>query len=257
MSDNTSIQVSNYQRIQAAFRDEKVISRFGEVVGNSQAGAYIASAMIAVNNSEYLKKCTPVSIIGSALRSAALRLSCDPSTGHAYLVPFKDQCTLIVGYKGLMQMALRTGKYRFINVATIWEGQVIDEDQMTGAHRISGGKTGPKHIGHLLYFELVRGYQKTFYMTVEEIHAHAKRFSKTYGLESSFWQRDTISMEKKTVLRLGLSKWGYFDPHDSMMLDSSPDDENTNPELAQQVAEAEYVEPEHHTEEQNMDALGF
>jgi recombination protein RecT len=257
MTDN-SLAVTNYKRIQSALKAPEIKTRFSEIVGNSQAGAYLASVLVAVSNSDKLQQCSPVSIIGSAIRSASLRLSCDPSTGHAYLVPFKDKCTLIVGYKGLMQMALRSGKYRFINVATIFEGQTVEEDQMTGVHKIIGGRTGDKRIGHILFFELVTGYQKTFYMTVEEIHAHAARFSKTYKFEDSFWVKDTLNMEKKTVLRLGLTRWGYFDPHDATLLEQSEEvtEENESAvDLARQMA-AETPEVTH-TEEQNLSDMGF
>jgi recombination protein RecT len=253
-----SLAVTNYKRIQSALKAPEIKTRFQEIVGNNQAGAYLASVLVAVSNSDKLQECTPVSIIGSAIRSASLRLSCDPSTGHAYLVPFKGKCTLIVGYKGLMQMALRSGKYRFINVATIWEGQTVEEDQLTGAHKITGGKTSEKRLGHILYFELVSGYQKTVYMTVDEIHAHAKRFSKTYTFEDSFWTKDTVNMEKKTVLRLGLTRWGYFDPHDATLLEQSEEvivEDESVVEIAGKLAAG--VQEETHSEEQNMSELGF
>ena len=252
---------------------EIVKNRFASVVGSTNAGAYISSAMLAVANSEALQKCTPESIYTSALRAATLRLSVDPSLGQAYLVPYGGHATLIVGYKGLYDMAVRTGHYTYINVGPIYDGQVVEENQMTGFHSIVGlGKGASEYpggvypggrrkiIGWIGAFQMTSkfgSYGKTFYMTVEDIHAHAKKYSKSYT--SGPWQTETDKMERKTVLRLFLRRWGYLDPADVAALEEL---ESAEPAVdaiyVPEVPEYEDgVEAPKHSREQNLRELGF
>jgi len=225
-------------RVSKFMRSEDTKARFAEVVGTHNAGAYISSVLLAVAGSDSLQKCTIESIYISAMRAATLRLSVDPSTGQAYLVPFKDQATLIVGYKGLHDMAVRTGKYRFINVGPIFEGESIEPDRISGLvtmDSIGGHKKSDTVIGWLGAFEMnpekgqKTGYAHTLYMTCEELQAHGKKYSKTYGrknkdgVHTSKWQTDPPAMEKKTILRLLLRRWGYLDPADIQTLEAIDD----------------------------------
>ena len=226
--------MSNQLTVKDYFHQDSVMTQFREVLGEREANAYVASVLIAVANNDALQKCNPISIITSAMRAATLQLSCDPSLGQAYLVPFGNKCTLIVGYKGLIHMAFRTGKYRFLNVANIYEGEYLTENRLTGLHTLNGGKQSDKVVGYLLYFQLINGFEKTFYMSVDEIHAHGKRYSKSYNREDSPWKTHTADMERKTPLRLGLSRWGYFDPHDQMVMqqiDKSEDEDTIEAEV--------------------------
>ena len=234
MSDEKAIvKVSRFMR------SEDTKARFAEVVGSHNAGAYISSVLLAVASSEQLQKCTIESIYISAMRAATLRLSVDPSTGQAYLVPFGANATLIVGYKGLHDMAVRTGKYRYINVGPIFEGETVDPDRISGLisyDSIGGSKKSDTVIGWLGAFEMnpergqKTGYAHTLYMTVDELQAHGKKYSKTYGRKNkdgehtSKWQTDPPAMEKKTVLRLLLRRWGYLDPADVQTLDAIDDE---------------------------------
>lgn len=227
-------------------RSQEIVQRFAEIVGgSSNAMAYISSVLLAVANdpSGNLQKCSPQSIYESAIRAASLRLSVDPGIRQAYLVPFKGEATLIVGYKGLYDMAIRTGKYRYINVGKVYEGEEVVEDRLSGIHHISGSRTGDKHIGWIGAFEMTNGFGKTLYMSVEEIHAHAKRYSKGYSLPGGAWKRSTEQMEKKTVLRLLLTWWGYLDPNDLALLSQVEDDDS--------VVEGEIISPESTIEEPN------
>lgn len=207
---------NSIQTIKKYAMSPEVVERFRDVSGPN-AMAYISSALLAVSNSRQLQECTPVSIMSSALRAATLRLSCDPSTGQAYLIPFKNQCTLIVGYKGLKDMALRTGKYRHLNVGRVYNGEQVLEDRLKGIHSIVGSKIDDTVIGYILYFELLTGYSKTFYMTVEELQDHALEYSKGIGRDDSLWKTNFDAMAKKTLVRLGLAKWGYLDPYDAQI----------------------------------------
>jgi recombination protein RecT len=221
---------------------EDVRSRFVEVLGENNANGYISSVLIAVAGSDDLQKCSANSIIKSALRAANMRLSVDPATPQAYLVPYnirtKDgtyvkNATMIVGYHGLYQMAIRTGHYRYLNVADVYEGDKLTENPLTGIHSLERfniplhiGKDQPKPenkeiVGYLLYFQLIDGFEKTFYMTNEQCDDHGREYAPGYNSKNSLWKTNPQIMYWKTVLRLGLMKWGYLDPMDRANLESN------------------------------------
>lgn len=245
---------------------EIVKARFADVIGDRNVGSYIASVMITVKDSEALLKCSPASIYTSALRAASLRLSVDPATGQAYLVPFGGNATLVVGYKGLYDMAVRTGKYRYINVGPIYEGMTVEENPITGFHSISGQRNGDKIIGWIGAFEMnpargqTTGFGKTLYMTVAEIHAHAKEYSKGYDNPKGTWKKETKKMERKTVLRLLIRKWGYIDPADAEVLNETEDEQvvaaSTDIYDIPEYSDEDEA-PQKKTEQQNMAELGF
>ena len=255
------------QKVSTYLRSESVKARFAEVVGDRNAAPYISSVLLAVANDQSgnLAKCDPRSIYISALRAATLRLSVDPSTGQAYLVPFGGQATLIVGYKGLQDMAVRTGKYRYINVGPIYEGEEIEVNRISGFHSIAGKKTSDAIIGWLGAFELFSGFGKTFYMSIVEIHEHAKKYSKGYGFKDSAWKTDPQAMERKTVLRLMLRRWGYLDPSDVTTLEELESDNVIDGEYSDYLpspnemdqAEQETAKEAERTAQENLEQLGF
>lgn len=228
-------------------RSGEIVQRFEEIVGKGNAGGYISSVLVAVSQSTDLQACDTNSIIGSAMRAATMKLSVDPSVAHAYMVPFKDhgvpKATFIVGYKGLHHMAIRSGKYRRLNLVAVYANDKIIEDRLTGdiefvekcesaleLHNRHIGKDLP--VGYLLYIELTNGYKKTFFMTCEECDAHGRKFSKNYfkyGSQepnpASMWHKDPHAMYKKTVIRMGILKHGYLDPQDLSNMNSFDESE--------------------------------
>jgi recombination protein RecT len=240
-------------------RSDVVKSGFSEILGERGASAYIASVVIAVSNSEQLQRCTPKSIAVSAMRAAALRLSVDPSLGKAYLMPFKDMATLVVGYKGLIELATRTGKYRYINVGPVYEGETVEEDRISGLHKLSGHRKGDKIIGYIAAFEMLNGYAKTLYMTLEEIHAHARKYSKSYDNPNSLWKKNPEVMERKTPLRILLQTWGYLDQTDALVAMQSDEDDAIDA-MAVDLPDVVEAEPESkplRTEAEILQELGF
>lgn len=257
MSDQTAIQ-----KVNTYFSNDVVRSRFTEVLTERNAGAYIASVLLVVAGSDQLQKCTPQSIYSAALQAATLRLSVDPNTKQAYLVPYGNKATLIVGYKGLHDMAVRTGKYRYINVGPVYEGEGIEEDRYTGWHKLTGQRLSNDIIGWLGAFEMINGYGHTMYMTVEEIHEHAQKYSKSYHNPKSGWKTDTAKMERKTVLRLLLTNWAELDPTDAALLEviesngeTTIDAEFEAPEI--NTTTLEEKQAEQLTEGEIMEQLGF
>lgn len=204
--------------IKQTLNSTEIMKRFASFMGESDAKYYINSVILAVANSKDLQECTPQSIVFSALRAASLRLSCDPALGEAYLIPFNNnkkntkEAAFIPGYKGLRNLCTRTNKYRYINAGKLRNGQQWHEDDLTGKCTILGKAIDNTTQGWFAFFEMFNGYSKGLYMTIEQIHDHAKQYSKTYSNPKSKWQsRDRLeveAMEKKTVLRLLINRWG-------------------------------------------------
>jgi recombination protein RecT len=254
-STNALATVSEYMR------SDLVRERFAETIGSQNAGPFITSVLLAVANSPTLQECDMRSIYGAALRAATLRLSCDPGTKQAYIVPFKGKATLVVGYKGLYDLALRTGKYRWINVSPIYEGETVELDRISGKMTLGGGKTSSRVIGYVSGFEMVNGFSKTITMTVEEIHEHAKKYSKGYDRPDGPWKKATEAMERKTILRNLLQNWGYLEPADQQALHmTETEDETVEGEVVEAAPEPEEIdqpEPEQRSVEENLAQLGF
>ena len=204
---NKSLSLKEYARSQ------EIVGRFVELVGSmSAANAYITGVLMQVAERPELRSCTPQSIISAALRAATMRLWTDPSLGQAYIVPYKDKATLIIGYKGLIAMAQRTNKYRHINAVCIDDGEEIIEDKLRGLHNVKRIKPGSRVVGYLAYFQMTNGFERSLYMTKEEVEKHARKYSKSYNRPESPWTTDFDKMAQKTVLRQLLLRYGQLDP---------------------------------------------
>ena len=230
--------------IREYMRTDTVLQGFADLMGEANARAYISSVLITVGNDEKLMKCELKSIYNSALRAASLQLSVDMAANQAYLVPFAGKCTLLVSYKGLLDLAVRTGQYKWINVDKVYEGEEWVMDRLSGIHTLEGEKTSEKIIGWFAAFEMVNGYVKTHYMSLKEIHDHAKRYSKNYKSAKSLWKTNPQVMERKTPLRILLTQWGYIAPNDQTALMAIESDDWINGEYKEIEAgvEAEVAE---------------
>ncbi|MBQ6757980.1 MAG: recombinase RecT, partial [Selenomonadaceae bacterium] len=146
---------------------------------------------------------------------AALKLPINPSLGFAYIVPYKNQAQFQIGFKGMIQLAMRSGQYRMLNSSSVREGQIKEIDFETG-EIIRGEKISDKVVGYVAYMELINGFRKTLYMTVEEIKAHAEKYSQSYaydlryGKRSSVWSMNFDAMARKTVLKRLLNYYGII-----------------------------------------------
>lgn len=182
----------------------------------------MASIIDLYNSDQNLQKCNPKDLVNESLKAAILKLPINKTLGFAYLVPYNNSVkvgnnwekkmipTFTIGYKGLIQLAMRTGQYRIINADSVFEGEAKVISKLSGELAFDGAKKSDTIVGYFAHFELSNGFQKTFYMTTEQIKAHAKRFSKSYGNDKSPWTTDFESMALKTCLRLLLSKYGYL-----------------------------------------------
>lgn len=187
-----------------------VKKRFEEVL-KQRAPQYMSSIVNLVNSDTNLKKCEPMSVIASCMVAATMDLPVDKNLGYAWVVPYGNKAQFQMGYKGYIQLALRTGQYKAINVTEIREGELISWNPLSEEVEIDfSQRKSDKVIGYAGYFKLLNGFEKTVYWSKEEVESHAKKFSKTYSFKNGVWQTDFDSMAKKTVLRNLLSKWGIL-----------------------------------------------
>lgn len=191
-----------------------VKKRFGEILGK-RSSAFISSIISAVKANYKLTQCTPDSIISSAVVCATLDLWVTPGLGHAFIIPYRTRGGMIaqfqMGYKGFVQLALRTNQYKTINAVTVYEGQLTEYDMLSGDVRLDAKKkTSNTIIGYVAYFKLLNGFEKSLYWTKEEAEEHGREYSRSYADADSRWQLDFDAMALKSVLKMLLNKWGIL-----------------------------------------------
>jgi recombinase, phage recT family len=188
--------------------------KFQEMLGNKAAG-FLTSLMNTTNGNAQLQQADPNSILKAGAIAATLDLPIDPNLGFAYIVPYnnkgKNEAQFQMGYKGFVQLAIRTGQYKRINVTELYEGQFESYDPITDELKYNLDNRLSDEITHYVaYFQTINGFEKYNVMSKEEIETHAKKFSKTYSYKGSSWQTNFNTMAKKTVLKLLLSKFGIL-----------------------------------------------
>ena len=177
---------------------------------DKNSALFVASLIDIYSSDQYLQKCAPDKVILEALKAATLKLPINKGLGFAYIVPYGNVPQMQIGWKGYVQLAIRTGQYRKINAGALFEGQNVNTDYLTGDIKIMGEPTSEKTIGYFAYFELLNGFKKAMYWTKEKVHAHAKKFSKAYAKNGSTWQTSPDAMCIKTVLSALLKGYGIM-----------------------------------------------
>lgn len=195
------------QRLKEVIYKPSVQEQFKNAMGDN-AGLFTASLIDAYSNDTNLQKCEPSAVVMEALKAATLKLPINRDLGFAYVVPYKNKPQMQIGYKGYIQLAMRTGQYRHINADKVFEGELKGHDKITGKIDLSGEKQSDNVIGYFAYIETVQGFQKISYWTKSEVVEHAKKYSQSYNSSSSAWKTNFDAMAKKTVLKHLLSKYG-------------------------------------------------
>lgn len=190
------------------FQKDVVKKKFEDIMGNKQKStAFISSVLSVVASNQSLQKADPQSIYMSAMMAATLDLPVNQNLGFAYIIPYGTKAQFQIGVKGFKQLALRSGQFKTISDAIVYEGQLISQDPLKGFEFDWTKKTSDTIIGYVSYFSLLNGFEKIFYMTKEQVEAHAKKYSKTYSYETSSWKTNFDGMALKTVTKLNLSKY--------------------------------------------------
>ena len=227
---------------------ESVQAQFKNALGKN-SGTFVASVIDLYNGDKSLQQCEPKAVVMEALKAAVLHLPINKALGYAFIIPFNNnrkvkytdeqgvererwekvmEPTFQIGYKGLIQLAMRTGQYRTLNADAVYEGELRKVNKLTGEIAFDGERTSDNVVGYFCYFELLNGFAKTLYMTVEQMAMHAKRFSKGLKKETTVeslinlaalpvsdsnavgWMGNFHGMAIKTVIRNLLSKYGYL-----------------------------------------------
>lgn len=200
--------------------------RFDDLLGK-RAPQFISSVVSMVNADKNMQQAfyeSPMTVIQSALKAATFDLPIDQNLGYAYIVPFKNykkdlggkkmEATFILGWKGMHQLALRTGAYKTINVVDIREGELKKYNRLTEEVELAFIEDETEReekpvIGYVGYYRLVNGAEKTIYMSVKAIENHEKKFRKG-DYQGKGWRDDWDAMARKTVYRVLIGKWGVM-----------------------------------------------
>ena len=220
-------------------------------------GTFTTSLMELATSDESLLQCNPNALMAEALKAASLHLPLNKQLGQCYILPFKNHGvmtpTLVVGTKGYLQLAMRTGKYETINSDVVYEGELKGYDKVTGNLDLSGIRTSNVPIGYFAYMKMKNGFSKLLYMSLDEVCLYAKQYSPTVKFNDKLtsdglkqlalnqaakgvsdgvgWKSNFESMALKTVLRRLLSKWGELSIENNILnIDEAPSAEQQRDE---------------------------
>lgn len=208
---SVALQSEKYQQLlNNTLKDPKVRNRF------------IADICTVVSNNPALQECETGSIVASGLQAHSLGLSMIPQLGYCYSVPYKDNknnrivAQFMVGWRGFVQLAIQTSLYKKINVIAIKEGELQYFDPLNEEIKVKmmiddwNKREKAKTTGYYAFFELVNGFKKAIYWSIEEMENHAITYSKGYQAKKgyTFWEKNFDEMAKKTMLRQLIGKWG-------------------------------------------------
>ncbi len=189
-----------------------------------KAGAFMSSMIDLYSGDSTLQKCDPEKVALECVKAAALDLPLVKSLGFAYVVPYKNVPTFTIGYKGLIQLAQRTGQYKTINADVVYEGELRGFDKLSGEIHLDGEKTSDTVIGYFAYFRMINGFEKMLYMSREEVEAWAKKYSPSFGSGYSPWKTEFDKMALKTCIRRLISTYGIMTTEMSSALAADRDD---------------------------------
>ena len=235
-------------------------------------GTFTTSLMELATSDESLLQCNPNALMAEALKAASLHLPLNKQLGQCYILPFKNHGvltpTLVVGTKGYLQLAMRTGKYETINSDVVYDGELKGYDKVTGNLDLSGIRTSNVPIGYFAYMKMKNGFSKLLYMSLDEVCLYAKQYSPTVKFKDGVtsetlknlalkqaasgvsdgvgWYSNFESMALKTVLRRLLSKWGELsiENNDILNIDEAPSAEQQRDEEFDKAKEVIVVNDE-------------
>ena len=178
------------------------------------AGAFAASIIDLYSSDTYLQNCAPQAVFAEVLKAVSLKLPINKQLGFAYIIPRRDhgvwKPVFQLGYKGYIQLCMRTGAYRYINAGPVYEGELKSVDKLSGAVDLSGEATSDAVIGYFAYMETLNGFRKCLYWSKEKLVRHVSRYSDSYKGGKKIWKDNFEEMAIKTVLRYLLSHWGVM-----------------------------------------------
>ena len=220
---NSLVKQNQKQTFSAFLAQDAMKKKINEMVGGEKGQQFVTSIISAVSTNPQLAECDNASIVSAALLGQALNLSPSPQLGQYYMVPFNDNkrgCKVAqfqIGYKGYIQLAIRSGQYKKLNVLAIKEGGLKKYDPLNEEIEVELIENEEERekattIGYYAMFEYLNGFRKTIYWSKEKMEAHALKYSMGYRAKKgyTFWEKDFDGMAFKTMLRQLISKWGIM-----------------------------------------------
>lgn len=214
--------MSDLKNFNAMMRSEYTQNHLATVLGDKRQ-QFVTNLSALVSNDKKLQECEPATIMHAAITATALELPLDKNLGFAYVIPYQNkragvsEAQFQLGAKGITQLAIRSGQFVRINVSDVREGELKGFNRLSGDITFDWDETAEREkkkvVGYVAYFRLVNGFSKTMYMSVDEIEAHAKRYSQTYGSKNDYvrsqskWSTDFDAMAQKTILKRLLTKY--------------------------------------------------
>ena len=192
------------------FSSDAVRAKFHELLGNKAQG-FIVSVLQIVNSNDLLKKASPASVYNAAATAAAMDLPINQNLGFAWIVPYKNQASFQMGWKGYVQLAQRTGLYKTIGTTEVYENQIETIDYITKEVIFKNVAPEGHVVGYYAYFKLLNGFEKSYYMTKDQVTYHAKKYSQSFKKGYGVWAEGEDgfnAMAKKTPLKLLLAGYG-------------------------------------------------
>jgi len=212
---STDVRETGLKKFNALVENTRTQEYLTNVLGKKK-DIFVSNMVALVSNNKALAECDAPTIMYSCLKATALGLPLDPSLGLCYVLPYNDKktgtqvATFQIGKAGYIQLCLRSGQFKTLNVRDVREGEIVDEDFITGEYkfkRLEKDREKAKIVGYLSYFALTNGFSKQLYMTVEELEAHGKKYSQTYKRGYGLWADNKESMYEKTIVKRLLSKY--------------------------------------------------
>lgn len=227
MAVNNSLQKSQKRLgIGSYLTGDAVKQRINQVIGGKDGQRFISAVVSAVQTNPALQECTNQSILSAALLGESLKLSPSPQLGQYYMVPFNDKergkvAQFQLGYKGYIQLAIRSGQYKKLNVLAIKAGELVKFDPLNEEIEVKliedeEQREAAETIGYYAMFEYTNGFRKALYWSKKKMESHALKYSQGYkndkkkGTAYTFWSKDFDGMAYKTMLRQLISKWGIM-----------------------------------------------
>lgn len=197
--------------IQSLIHNEEFVKKANDVLGKGTQ-QFMSSVLSLYNSDKNLQACDPIKLYNCCLMAAAIKLPFNQNLGQAYIIAYKGEPQLQIGWKGFVQLAQRSGLFKTINCSDVKAGEIVKNDRLTGKIDFEWIEDTEKRIkketiGYVAYFELLNGFTKILYMTKAELEAHAKKYSQTYKCGYGVWKDNFDAMAQKTVIKLILNKY--------------------------------------------------
>ncbi len=256
---------------------DAVKNKINQMIAGKDGNKFITSIISLVSNNPAIAECEHSTILASALLGESLKLSSSPQLGQYYIVPYKDKdkqgnikrivAQFQLGYKGYIQLAMRSGNYRDLDVIEIREGEYKGKDKFTGKTVIEFIEDDDEReslpvVGYYTYFELTNGFKKSLYWSKAKMEKHAKEYSQAYrsdvrnNTKYSFWAKDFDGMAFKTMLRQLISKWGIMSVEFQTAVTNDMavlNDIESQPQYVDNIGEETIIEAEFNNMEESKD----